>query len=201
MAYNYFQGYYHPKNPQKYEFPSGPKKIYPYHRSGLEFSAFKWCDTNSNVISWSNERVVIPYISPVDGKRHNYFMDLKITVKTSETTVKTVLVEIKPIAQTKEPQRRGRPETYLEACRTYAVNKAKWAAAEAYAKSQGFGFIIWTEHELIEGYQNDAELKQRMREHQKKVRQEKEMNNVRRQRARAMAKALKDRIKSDINIS
>lgn len=195
MAYNYFQGKFTPKNPHKYE---GDVKNINF-RSSWEYSAFKWCDQNKNIISWSSEEVVIHYVSPVDGKRHRYFMDLKIVLKCSDDTAKTVLVEIKPIAQTKEPQRRGKPETYLEACRTYAVNKAKWAAAEAYAKERGWGFTIFTEEHLIEGYQNDLELKHKMREHQKKVKQEKEKNNIRRQRAKVLSKALKERIKANIS--
>lgn len=199
MAYNYYQGEYYPKNPQKYEY--GQDKRNPFHRSGLEFSAFKWCDLSSSVVRWSNERVVIPYRSPVDGRMHRYYMDLKITVRTPNDTLKTVLVEIKPIAQTKEPRRGSNPKTYAEAFKTYAVNRAKWAAAEAYAKERGWGFLLWTENELCEGYQNDKELKHRMREHHKKVKEERTALAKRKERAKQAAEGIKQRIREEINTS
>ena len=55
MAYS---GRYKPKNPKKYK-GDYTNVIY---RSLWEKHAFKWCDTNANVIEWSSEEVVIPYL-------------------------------------------------------------------------------------------------------------------------------------------
>ena len=90
MAYS---GRYSVKNPSKYE--GDPTKV--TYRSLWERHAFKWCDDNSDIIKWSSEEVVIPYLYEVDRKYHRYFMDLKITNKQG----KTLLVEIKPDGQTR----------------------------------------------------------------------------------------------------
>ena len=55
MAYS---GRYKVKNPSKYK-GDHTNVIY---RSMWEKYAFKWCDNNSNVVEWSSEEVVIPYL-------------------------------------------------------------------------------------------------------------------------------------------
>ena len=93
MAYS---GRYSVKNPSKYE--GDPTKV--IYRSLWERHAFKWCDDNPNIIKWSSEEVVIPYLYEVDKKYHRYFMDLKLSTKQG----KTFLVEIKPDGQTRPPK-------------------------------------------------------------------------------------------------
>ena len=137
MAY---KGKWRPKNIEKYE--GNPSKI--VYRSLWERQAFKWCDSNPSVVKWSSEEVVVPYISKTDGKRHRYFVDLKITYDTG----KTILVEIKPKAQTKPPKKRKRTSRYLYEIKTWGVNQAKWEAADAVCKRNGWKFIILTEDHL-----------------------------------------------------
>ena len=43
-------------------------------RSGWEKRVMDWCDTNSSIVSWSSEEIIIPYISPVDNRPHRYFV-------------------------------------------------------------------------------------------------------------------------------
>ena len=71
MAYS---GKYKPKNPTKYTGDSS-KVVY---RSLWEKHCFKWCDNNPQVLKWSSEEVVIPYLWDVDKRYHRYFVDLKI---------------------------------------------------------------------------------------------------------------------------
>ena len=134
MAYS---GRYKPKNPKKYK-GDYTKVIY---RSLWEKHAFKWCDNNSNVIEWSSEEVVIPYLYEVDHKYHRYFMDLKIKMKDG----KVFLVEIKPDAQTLPPTGQRRTKRYITESLTYVKNMNKWTTAQEYAKDRGWHFVIWTE--------------------------------------------------------
>jgi hypothetical protein len=137
MAY---RGKFTPQNKSKYA--GDPTNI--TYRSLWERQAFRWCDENPKVKSWSSEEVVIPYLYEVDKKYHRYFMDLKITY----TDGKTVLVEIKPDAQTKPPTGQRRTKRYISEGYTYVKNMNKWEAADEYAKDRGWEFQIWTEKTL-----------------------------------------------------
>jgi hypothetical protein len=138
MAY---KGKWKPKNLGKYE--GNPFKI--TYRSLWERQAFKWCDENPKIHSWSSEEVTVPYISKTDGKRHNYFPDLKITY----TNGKTSLIEIKPKRQTKPPKVKSRKTSrYIKEVYAYGMNTSKWEYAKEYAKDRGWGFEIWTEDTL-----------------------------------------------------
>jgi len=63
----------------------------------------KWCDTNTSVLEWGSETMIIPYKSPVDNKIHRYFVDFYIRVKDRHNTISKYLVEIKPEKFTKPP--------------------------------------------------------------------------------------------------
>ena len=136
-----YKGKWRPKNREKYE--GDPTRI--TYRSLWERQAFKWCDQNPKIKSWSSESVVVPYRLMTDGKMHRYFVDLKITF----TNGKTVLVEIKPKKQTKPPKKPTRKtRRHLKEVRTYAMNISKWSFAEEYAKDRGWEFQVWTEDTL-----------------------------------------------------
>jgi hypothetical protein len=137
MAYS---GKYKVKNPDKY---MGDHRNIVY-RSLWERHCFKWCDNNSEVIGWSSEEVVIPYLYEVDRKYHRYFMDLKIVYNTG----RTVLVEIKPEKETKPPVGQRRTKKYITEGLTYVKNMNKWQAAQEYAADRGWHFEIWTEKTL-----------------------------------------------------
>lgn len=140
MAY---KGKWRPKNIEKYE-GDYTKIVY---RSLWERQAFKWCDNNPTVVRWSSESVIVPYISKTDGKRHRYYVDLKITYDTGIT----VLVEIKPKRQTKPPKKKAKKtRRYLKEVMVYGKNVSKWEYAEKFAKSRGWEFQIWTEDTLKE---------------------------------------------------
>jgi hypothetical protein len=109
----------------------------------------RWCDSSPSIISYSSEETIIPYRCPTDGRYHRYFVDFRIKVRTKENQIKTYLVEVKPKAQTLPPEYPGRQtRRYLTEAMTFMKNKAKWEAAERYAKDRGYEFIIVTEHEL-----------------------------------------------------
>ena len=71
----YRQGVFTPINKTKF---IGTTATY---RSGLELKFMRFCDNNTNVIKWGSENVVIPYISPLDGRVHRYFVDNFVSIK------------------------------------------------------------------------------------------------------------------------
>jgi len=141
---NFRQGVYKPINRNKYK---GSKD--PVYRSGWELKFFKFCDGNPNVLEWTSEGIIIPYVSPVDNKVHRYFVDNMVYIKEGEVK-KRYLIEIKPSKQTVPPteSKRKKKSTMIYEQVTYAQNRAKWAAAMDYAKKHNMEFKIITEKEL-----------------------------------------------------
>ena len=106
----------------------------------------KWCDITPSVEEWGSEEIIIPYISPVDGKRHRYFPDFYVKIGKNK-----YLVEVKPFKQTQEPKTQKRmTKRYINEVVTWSVNKAKWKAATEFCKDQNWGFMLITEKELKE---------------------------------------------------
>ncbi len=138
MAYS---GKFKITKPQKYK--GDPTNV--IYRSMWEHNAFKWCENNPQVKSWSSEEIIIPYYYDVDKRYHRYFMDLKVNFKDG----KTLLVEIKPDKETKPPKRPDKSKRYLNEAMTYVKNQNKWKAADSFAKDRGWEFQIWTEKTLM----------------------------------------------------
>jgi len=134
-----------PKNPQKYL--GDYNNIWA--RSSWEVRVMNWFDRNPDVIEWGSEELIIPYISPVDGRPHRYFPDFFVKVKTKEGKVKTMVVEVKPDRETKEPKQKQRiTKQYIQEVVTYGVNQAKWKYAEEYCLDRGWEFKILTEKHI-----------------------------------------------------
>lgn len=140
----YHKSKYTPKNKEKYR--GDFNNIIA--RSSWERRFFIWCDSTSSVLSWSSEETVINYICPTDGKPHRYFVDAKVTIKQTDGSVKTFLVEIKPFAQTLPPKPRKNKKTTLMETATWMKNTAKWEYAKKYCDKYGYEFMIITENEL-----------------------------------------------------
>ena len=146
MAHNYKQGFYKPQNPKKYM--GDPDNI--VYRSGWEKRVMDWCDTNPNIKHWSSEEVVIPYISPVDGRWHRYFTDFYVEAVGRDGEKRVMILEVKPRAQTQEPKVQSRKtKRYITEVVTYGINQAKWKAAEEYCKERGWEFKVITEADLF----------------------------------------------------
>jgi len=108
----------------------------------------RFFDENPDILAWGSEELVIPYISPVDGRQHRYFPDMIIKVM-KDGIPRTYVVEIKPENQTVEPKVRKRvTKRYISEVTTYGINQAKWAAATEYCKDRGWEFKIITEKDL-----------------------------------------------------
>ena len=135
---------YKPRNPKKYK--GNVNNI--ICRSSWEEKFCGYCDLNENIIQWGSEEFFIPYRAP-DGKTRRYFPDFIIKVKENSGKLKTYVIEVKPLKQTKAPKQRKRvTKSYLYECQTYAVNQAKWKAADEWCKDRKIEFKIITEREL-----------------------------------------------------
>ena len=70
----YKQGKYIPRSSRKYK--GDPRNI--NYRSSWEYKFMLWCDQTPSVQEWGSEEIIIPYTSPVDGKRHRYYPDFYV---------------------------------------------------------------------------------------------------------------------------
>ncbi len=148
MAYT--QGTYHPINRSKY---IGTRE--PEYRSSWEYSAFIKLDNNPNVIRWGSENVVLPYMYELDGKKHKYYIDLYVEMKTGENTMSKWLIEIKPDEKLSMPvkPKNKNPRSlrnYNIRIADYYKNMNKWQFASQFAASYNMSFLIMTEKGVYE---------------------------------------------------
>ena len=135
----YAQGKYQIKNPEKYM-----GKRLPSYRSSWEFTFMSFCDNNPAVLNWASEGVKIPYFNPVSGRQTIYVPDFLVVYVDANQRKHTELVEIKPST-----------ETTMESARSYrdklsvAINMAKWAAADSWARANNMRFRVVTEYDIF----------------------------------------------------
>ena len=146
MAY---KGIYRAKNPKKYK--GDPQRI--IYRSGWELKLMMHLDQHPDVLEWSSEEIIIPYRSPIDNKVHRYFPDFFVKKKGPNGVIESLLIEVKPRAQTIPPEvkinKNQKPtRRYINEVMTWGINSAKWKHAEEYCKDRGWKFVIMTEKEL-----------------------------------------------------
>ena len=141
-----YKGKFKVKNPQKYK--GNPSNI--IYRSLMELRFMKWCDSDEKCLQWSSEEVIIPYISPIDNKRHRYFPDFLI-----QTDKGWFLIEVKPSVESRPPRKKlvenlnlKKKRRYMKSVRTWLVNEAKWIAAKKVCEVEGWTFEIFTEKQL-----------------------------------------------------
>ena len=154
--YNNKKGWYKPLNPTKLippfdshmgSFNESTGEV--EYKSRLELRAMKYADYNKHIVKWAVEPFHVPYIKPTDGKIHRYFIDFFLEFSSGDRFI----VEVKPKGETIPPKKPSKKtqkaiNNYQKALQTYAVNKAKWAAAREFAKKNNIRFIILTEEEL-----------------------------------------------------
>lgn len=140
-----YKGYFKPRNPSKYK--GDPTNI--IYRSRWEAKFMNYLDNHPDVLQWASEELAIPYRSPVDGKVHRYFPDFIVRKKSPQGIIETLLVEIKPADQTREPvKKKTINKAYINEVMTWGVNQAKWKAAKEYCEDRKWKFLILTEKEL-----------------------------------------------------
>ena len=148
MSKKLHQGFYTPINPEKY---IGDVNQIVF-RSGWERKFMVRCDTDPSFLKWSSE-VPIPYISSIDGKKHRYFVDFIVQIKTKDENIKNLMIEIKPNKERfpPEPPKRKTDKTrarYMKEVLTYQRNQDKWKFAESYAEKRGMKFMVMDEYSL-----------------------------------------------------
>ena len=142
MAYS---GKFSPKNTNKYL--GDPTNI--WYRSLWERRVMVHLDSNPNVIEWSNEEIVIPYLSPVDNRVHRYFPDFFVRVKNKAGISEAMILEVKPKSQAQPPVKKSKiTRRYITEVMQWGVNEAKWKAAVEYCKDRSWTFKVITEEDL-----------------------------------------------------
>jgi hypothetical protein len=135
----YANGKYSIKNPEKYM-----GKRAPTYRSSWEFTFCAFCDNNPAVINWASEAIQIPYRNPVTGKNTIYVPDFLIVYMDANQKQHTELVEIKPLKEaTMESAKSVRDKLSV------AINMAKWAAADNWARANNIRFRVVTEFDIF----------------------------------------------------
>lgn len=135
---------YNPKNKEKYI-----GKENPVCRSSWEKVFCRYLDNNKNVLEWSSEDVVIPYM--FQGKKHRYFPDFYAKIINNFGKIEKWIIEVKPYKETHPPLKRGKKshKTLLHEKVTWEKNKVKWISAKRFCKKMGYSFKIVTENELF----------------------------------------------------
>ena len=116
----------------------------PTYRSSWEYTFCTFCDNNPAVIQWASEAITIPYRNPVSGKNTIYIPDFLVVYEDKNQKKHTELIEIKPST-----------EVTMESAKSYrdklmvAINMAKWAAADAWARANNIRFRVVTEYDIF----------------------------------------------------
>jgi hypothetical protein len=145
-----YKGRYTPKNPNKYK--GNPHRI--VYRSLWERKFMKYCDFNDAVLEWGSEEIIIPYLSPWDGRVHRYFPDFYIKVKQHNGMVKKFIIEVKPKKQCSPPTKTPKRKTnkWFKEVHTWGINEAKWKHASEWCANNDMEFKILNEDHLEISY-------------------------------------------------
>ena len=109
-----------------------------------------YCDNNKPVLEWGSEEIIIPYVSPWDGRLHRYFPDFYMKVKQASGATKKFIIEVKPKYQCQPPIKTPKRKTkrWLNEVKTWVINEAKWKSANEFCLDHGMEFKILTEDHL-----------------------------------------------------
>ena len=103
-----------------------------------------FCDNNPAIINWASEAISIPYFNPVKGRQTIYVPDFLVVYVDANQKQHTEIVEIKPST-----------EVTMESAKSYrdklmvAMNMAKWAAADSWARANNMRFRVVTEFDIF----------------------------------------------------
>ena len=145
-----YKGRYFPTNPKKYK--GNPNQI--VYRSLWERKVMVYCDKNDAIIEWGSEEVIVPYLSPMDGRIHRYFPDFYMKVRQADGSTKKFIIEVKPKSQCKQPVKNPKRRTtkWFNEVKTFAINQAKWKSAREFCEDKGMEFRIFTEDHINPKY-------------------------------------------------
>ena len=130
------RGRFIPRYPEKYV--GDPNKI--MFRSSWELNVLKFFDGRPDILKYSSEEIIIPYLSPEDNQVHRYFPDFFIEYIDKNGNIFKEIVEVKPLHESDEKFAK-----HDRAKEALAVNNAKWKSASLYCQSRGMRFRVLTE--------------------------------------------------------
>ncbi len=162
----YKQGYFTVPEQFQHKYVGDLNNI--IYRSSLEYKFLLYCSYNPNITKFGSEIVHVKYLNPVANlkynKQHglsntnprnwklcNYWIDFWVEVQKADGTVKKILVEIKPHAETLPPKptsdkaRIKNRRAFIRQSKIFLENKAKWQAADKWAKENGMEFKVVTD--------------------------------------------------------
>lgn len=135
----YNQGLYEIKNPEKYIGNHAP-----VWRSSWELVLMRMFDNNQNILQWASEPCRIPYHNPFTKKISVYVPDFLVLYQDKNNNRVAELIEVKPLKETTLENAKSNKTKMA-----VALNAAKWAAAEAFARSKGLQFRVMNENNIF----------------------------------------------------
>lgn len=132
----------------------------PIYKSRWEKKVFYAMDKNPFILKWGYECIEIYYHHPIFNNFTVYYPDIFCHVKNEMGREEQMLIEIKPAKMCIAPKRPNPPKnkttkswaryqksmiSYKSALRDFAVNTAKWEAAQVWCAKRG---VTW--HKLHE---------------------------------------------------
>ena len=157
---NYRQGLYTPVNTSKvYKLN---EKGGLYYRSSWELTAMKYFDQSDDVILWGAECLEIPYQMKKPDKHgiltvtnHRYYPDFYYKLKMVNGSIREILLEVKPVEQTKPPKfketarmTKKQLDSYEYSINEYNRNMSKWDFTIKYCEMKGIEFKILTKQQV-----------------------------------------------------
>lgn len=119
------------------------------YKSKYEQRMMTYLDTSSSIIKWGYEVLIIAYVSPYDGKEHNYEVDFYAEAYATDDTIKKLAIEVKPLKQVLPPTGNNRSaKTKKIEESVYQLNQVKWEFARKWCDGEGIEFKTITENEL-----------------------------------------------------
>lgn len=134
----YATGIFVPKNSEKYIGKHAPR-----YRSSWEMTLMMFFDNSKSVLNWASEAISIPYRHPFTGKVTIYVPDFFVVYIDNKNKQHAEVIEVKPRSQSIMTEAKSKSDQ-----QAVIINTAKWQAAKAYCKQQGFFFRVITEQDI-----------------------------------------------------
>lgn len=150
----YQQGLFIPNNPDKVIKLNNKGGL--FYRSSWEKRLLIYFDVNTDIIKYGAEFMTIQYTLPkyengvIKYSEHRYFPDFYYELQRKDGGVSKVMVEVKPLKETKEPilgekYSHKQLKNFEYDMEMWNKNMHKWAAAIKFCESRGMEFVIVTE--------------------------------------------------------
>lgn len=111
-------------------------------------------DMHPDVVQWASEEpwFCIPYRHPFKKTVYRYFPDFWVKKKLPDGSFEITVIEIKPYKEVQPPPiktgKQAQTKSYAYAVMTWAINQAKWEAADKYCRAKGWKFQKITERDI-----------------------------------------------------